>query len=62
MQLQDAADFDRAVAAARGNYSHAIRICCDTMPALGEDAIRQHACWHREAAELAAGKRAALDR
>lgn len=59
---QDAADFDHAVAAARGNYSHAIRICLDTMPTLGEDEVRAHACWHREAAELAAGKRDALDR
>lgn len=60
--MQDAADFDRAVTAARGNYSHAIRISCDTLPGLGEDAVRQHACWHREASGLAAGKRAALDR
>ena len=60
--LQDAADFDRAVTAARGNYSHAIRICCDMLPGLGEDAVRAHACWHREAGELAAGKRAALNR
>lgn len=59
---QDAADFGRAVAAARGNYSHAIRICADTMPNLTEDEIRMHACWHREAADLAAGKRDALDR
>ena len=59
---QDAADFDRAVAAACGNYSHAIRSCCDTMPGVSEAAVRQHATWHREAAELAASKRGALDR
>lgn len=60
--MQDAADFSRAVDAARGNYSHAIRICADTMPHLTEDQIRVHACWHREMTELASGKRDALHR
>ena len=62
IHVQDAADFSRAVDAARGNYSHAIRICADTMPHLTEDQIRAHACWHREMTELAAGKRNALHR
>lgn len=53
--LQDAADFDRALAAARGNYSHAIRIVCEQLPLLGEEAVRAHACWHRDLAQLAAG-------
>lgn len=59
---QDAADFDRAVTAARRNYSHAIRICVDTMLNVTEAEIRAHACWHREMTDLAAGKRDALDR
>lgn len=53
---QDAADFERAVAASRGNYSHAIRIVCDLLPLLGEDEVRAHACWHRDLARLAAGR------
>ena len=53
---QDAADFERAVAAARGNYSHAIRIVCDLLPLLGEDEVRTHACWHRDLAHLSAGE------
>ncbi|KAK9814260.1 hypothetical protein WJX72_003050 [[Myrmecia] bisecta] len=59
-QAEDNAEFERILAACRGDYSHATLVAYDEMVGFSKADIIAHARWHAEYTDLAVSKRIAI--